>query len=85
MTFALKDKGFPYSIASKLKIKHNFTKQLIYPARLGMSSYKNEKKKKRKKKKKSYKNELLNQVTDYYIANQVTSFENVFSSVIFWS
>ena len=79
MTFALKDKGFPYSIASKLKIKHNFTKQLIYPARLGMSSYKNE------KKKKSYKNELLNQVTDYYIANQVTSFENVFSSVIFWS
>ena len=51
MTFALKDKGFPYSIASKLKIKHNFTKQLIYPARLGMSSYKNEKKKKKKKKK----------------------------------
>ena len=48
MTFALKDKGFPYSIASKLKIKHNFTKQLIYPARLGMSSYKNEKKKKKK-------------------------------------
>ena len=45
MTFALKDKGFPYSIASKLKIKHNFTKQLIYPARLGMLSYKNEKKK----------------------------------------
>ena len=55
MTFALKDKGFPYSIASKLKIKHNFTKQLIYPARLGMSSYKNEKKKKKKNKKKKKK------------------------------